>query len=131
MLNISNYLRSALLDEAIGGVAFTPDTNLRIRLFSTTLDRDGVGTELVADGYAFVEIDNDTTSFPLATDGAKANAVQFDFPTATADWDAILAVGIFDTDGNLYFYQNYSSPKYVLDTQIWTYSPGEITFDFS
>lgn len=131
MLNISNYLRNALLDECVGGVPFMPDDTLRIRLFSTTLTRDGVGTELSGDGYAYVEIDNDTTNFPLSDDGAKANAVQFDFPTATADWDAISSVGIFDTDGNLYFYQNYSSPKYVLESQIWTYSPGEITFDFS
>lgn len=130
MLNISNYLRDALLDEAVGGVAFTPDTSLRIRLFSTPLDRDGVGTELSGDGYAPVEVDNNTTNFPLASEGAKENAVQFDFDAATADWDAIEAVGIFDTDDNLYFFQNYSTPKTVLDTQIWTYSPGEITFTF-
>lgn len=130
-MNISNFLRNALLDASVGGVPFEPSETLEIRLFSTALDRDGVGTELSGDGYAPVEVDNDTTSFPLAADGAKENALQFEFATATADWDPIAAVGIFDADDNLYFFQNYSSPKFVLEDQIWTYSPGEITFDFS
>lgn len=131
MLNISNFLRNALLDSAVGGVPFAPAETLEIRLFSTALDRDGVGTELSGDGYAPVEIENNTTNFPLADEGSKENAVQFEFTAATADWDPILAAGIFDADGNLYFFQNYSSPKYIAESQIWTYSPGEITFDFS
>lgn len=130
-LNISNYLRNALLDEAIGGVNFTPAATLEIRLFSTTLDRDGAGTQLTNLGYAPVSVTNNTTNFPLADEGAKENAVQFEFPEAEENWDDILSVGIFDTSDNLYFYQNYGSPKTVENGQIWTYAPGEMTFDFS
>ena len=129
-MNISNYLRNRLLDEAIGGVNFVPAATLEIRLFSTTLDRDGAGTQLTNLGYAPFSFDNNTTNFPLTVLGTKENAVQFEFPEAEEDWDDILSVGIFDTDDNLYFFQNYSSPKTVDSGQIWTYSAGEISFDF-
>ncbi|HEX8248963.1 MAG TPA: hypothetical protein VF599_12370 [Pyrinomonadaceae bacterium] len=130
MLNISNFLRNKLLDKAVSGTNFTPATNLFIRLFTTTLDRDAVGTELDNLGYTPLQVTNNLTNFPAASAGAKENAVRFDFDPAEEDWDPVLAVGLFDASsgGNLYFYQNLDDALQIDDEQNLYFDIGDISF---
>ena len=130
-MNIGNYLRNALLNECLGGSAFAPSATLEIRLFSTALTAAGAGTEINNPGYAPKTINNDTTNFPVSSTGTKENAVQFDFDPAEEDWDDVLAIGLFDPSGNLYFYQNYSDPIEVLDTLYFYLAIGDISISFS
>ncbi|HEY0048191.1 MAG TPA: hypothetical protein VGB68_02820 [Pyrinomonadaceae bacterium] len=131
MLNISNYLRNKLLDKAVSGTNFTPGANLFIRLFTTPLDRDAVGTELDNLGYTPLQVANNLTTFPAASSGAKANAVRFDFEPAEEDWNPILSIGIFDasTAGNLYFYQNLDDALQIDDEQNLYFDIGDIQFE--
>ena len=133
MANISTYLRNKLLDKAVGAVDFTPAVNLYFRAFSTVLTAAGAGTELDGDGYEALEVENNPTNFPAAASGAKSNAVRFDFAPATADWDDILAIGVFDASsgGNLYYYQNLEDPLVILETENIYFDIGDIDFSIS
>ena len=132
MANISTYLKNKLLDKCVGAVNFTPAATLWIRLFSTDLTVAGTGTELSNPSYQALEIGNDTTTFPLAASGAKANAVRFDFDAAEEDWTAIEAVGLFDaeTGGNLYFFENLTAPIAVETGENLYFDIGDIEFSF-
>lgn len=137
---LGNYLRNAQSNQALGAVAWTPSATLELRLFSTALTAAGVGTELTNAGYERKTISNNTTNFPVTTTGVRSNAVQFDFAAAEEDWDgvtgdAIYSIGVFDTSGNLYFYQNYvddmgdPDPRIVYDGALFKLEIGamEIT----
>jgi hypothetical protein len=131
MSTIGNYLRDKLLNEAIGAVAFAPAATLEIRLFSTVLTAAGVGTEIANTGYARKTINNDTTNFPNSSTGSKTNAVRIDFDDATEDWDDILAVGLFDSANNLYFFKNLDAPVSIANTFHLYFDIGDLNFSLS
>ena len=131
MANISNYLRDKILNEVLGGTAFAPAATLYAKAFSTALNAAGAGTELAGSGYAPIEIANNTTNFPAQTDGSKELAVMHESAEASADWLDILAIGLFDGDGNLYFYENYGAPIEVLNGQKLRLNIGAIVVTLS
>ena len=130
-MNIGNYLRNSILNETIAGTGFVPADTLEIRLFSTTLTAAGVGTEITNAGYARKTISNDTTNFPTSTSGTKTNALRIDIDAATEDWDDVLAVGLFDEDDNLYFYENFPSAISILNGQNLFFDAGDISISLS
>lgn len=131
-MNISTFLRNKILDKTIGAVNFTSSPTLWIRLFSTDLTAAGTGTELANPSYAAKQIDNNLTNFPLSVDGAKANAVRFDFAVAGENWTAIEAVGLFDaqTGGNLYFFENLAAPIAIETGENLFFDIDDIQFSF-
>lgn len=107
----SDYLENKILDLILGGVAFAAPANVHFGLFTVSPSDAGGGTEVAGNGYARVSVANTLANFPAAVAGAKSNAAVITWPTATAPWGVVLAVGIFDAavGGNLLFWTTITS----------------------
>ena len=107
----SDYLENKLLDLILGNVSYTIPTTLYFALFTVAPSDSGGGTEVTGGSYARVAVTNNTTNFPAASGGSKGNGTAITWPTATASWGTVLAVGVFDaaSGGNLLFWTTISS----------------------
>lgn len=103
MSSFSDYLENELLDHVFGAAAFTAPSSIYVAAFTASPGDDDSGTEVTGGSYARVAVTNNATNFPAASGGAKSNANAITFPTATADWGTVVAVGLYDasTSGNL------------------------------
>lgn len=104
-MNITDYLRTALLNHALGVATFTPPTTVWAGLFAALPSTSaGGGTEVSAADYLRV-----ATTWNLAAVGSISNSLQIRFPASgltQSSWGAALGLGLFDapTSGNLLFY---------------------------
>lgn len=112
-MNISDFLRTALLNHALGVAPYTPPTTIWAALYITPPTSAGGGGEVSASGYARV-----TTSWEVASLGEIANLADIRFPAsgvALANWGTVNTLGLFDapTIGNLLFFGSLSAPVLV------------------
>jgi len=130
MAGKSDYLENKVLDFLLGGVSYTPPATVYIALFTAAPTDAGGGTEVSGGGYARVAVTNNTTNFPAASNGSKSNGTTITFPTATADWGTVVAVGIFDaaTNGNLLFWANLTTSKTIQNGDTAQFAAGSLTF---
>jgi len=130
MAGKSDYLENKILDFLLGGVSYTPPATVYIALFTAAPTDAGGGTEVSGGGYARVAVANNTTNFPTASNGTKSNGTTITFPTATADWGTVVAVGIFDaaTGGNLLFWANLTTSKTIQNGDTAQFAAGSLTF---
>lgn len=104
-MNISDYLRTALLNHALGVAAYTPPNTVWAGLYNTPPPTSaGGGTEVPATDYGRV-----LTSWGVASVGLISNSADIRFPASgvtLSNWGTVTAVGIFDSSsgGNLLFY---------------------------
>lgn len=107
--SFSDYTIKKILDHIFGATSYTPPTNLYAALFTVAPLNDGTGgTEVSGGSYARVTVANNTTNFPNATGAwpnqiVKKNGTLIQFPTATANWGTVVAMGFYDASsgGNL------------------------------
>ncbi len=103
------YWANHLLDLICGGSAFSAPANSFMALYTVSPGAGGPGTEASGGSYARSQNTNNSTTWPAASSGVKANGVAFTFTTATADWSSgsnMVAAALMDalTTGNeLYF----------------------------
>lgn len=113
----SDYLENLILDHVLGGGDFTRPASVHVALYSATPSDAGGGTEFSGDGYARVEVVNNTTNWPNASDNSnqKQNGVDIEFASATGNWGTASAFGIFDdlTTGNLLYWGDLSLSKLI------------------
>jgi hypothetical protein len=130
MAGKSDYLENKVLDLLLGGVSYTVPTTVYIALYTAAPTDAGGGTEVSGGGYARVAVTNNATNFPAASGGSKSNGTTITFPTATADWGTVVAVGIFDasTSGNLLFWANLTTSKTVQNGDTAQFASGSLTF---
>jgi hypothetical protein len=127
MGGISTYLKNKLLDAALG-TQYTKPTTVYVALYSAAPNADGGGTELTGNAYARATVTNNSTNWPNATAGAKANGAAITFPTATGAWDTATHWGIFDalTSGNLLWWGSLDSGVAAVDGSVLKFLTGEI-----
>lgn len=126
-LEASNYTKSNIANALFGKVTPALTTTLQLRLFSDTVDLDGVGTELTNTGYAALDITNNLTNFPLTTDGIKTNAVAFAMATLSEDSDEVVSAGIFDKDTDeLLFRKVFTTPFVIASGNYYNLAIGEL-----
>lgn len=121
MIEFSLTELNRIANDLFGGVDF------EIRAYSDTLQADGTGgTELTASGYSPIAVTNDTTNFPTATTGTRANAVVF---TKTFDAAAtIVSIGVFTSTGGFLARDVLATPLAVEAGQIWRFTVGSFSF---
>lgn len=110
MGQLTNYSLTSLIKHLSGMQAFTKPTTY-IGLFSTPpTSVENTGTELSGNGYARVTVGSTAWSISEA-DNLIYNNANIVFPRATANWSAVLAVGVFDaaTSGNLLWFTDIES----------------------
>ena len=133
--SFSNFFELELLDHAFGGASmpYSPPATLYLALYTGAPTDAGAGTECSGGSYARVSVTNNSTNWPAAAAGAKANGVAFEFPTATGDWGTCVAMGIFDavSGGNLLAWADLTVNKDVStgDTAKFPIGNIDITLD--
>jgi len=124
MAGFSDYLEDKVLDHVFGGVAYTQPTK-HVALYTVAPTDTGGGTEVSGGAYA-----RQTSTFNVSgTDPTTAtNAAAVEYPTATANYGTVVAVGIMDalTSGNLLAYANLTASKTVSSGDVFRFDAGDL-----
>jgi hypothetical protein len=135
MSNMSDYLEVNIRKHLFRTGSFTKPTVLGVALFTVTPSDSGGGTEVTGGSYARVDVPplDANWSAPDATGGLTANVAAITFPTATADWGTVVAVGIFDatSGGNLLFWGPLTANKVVSNGDTFSFAIGALTITFA
>lgn len=108
----TDYLEAKILNHLLRNTAWTIPTTQYFALFTAAPNDAGGGTEVSGGSYARVAVTCNTTNWNAPTTGGLCdNTGAITFPTATASWGNIVAVGMFDaaSGGNLEAYVTISS----------------------
>jgi len=123
-MSITDYYEGKIIEHMLRNQAFTPPATIYLALYTVAPTDTGGGTEVSGGGYA-----RQSFTLTAATAGSTSNSADIVFPTATADWGTIVAVGIFDaaTAGNLLWYGNLSTSKTVLNGDTFKILAGNLS----
>jgi hypothetical protein len=127
MANISNYYENTIINHMLRAASFTPPTTIYLALYTEAPTDAGGGTEVSGGSYA-----RQSFTLSAASGGATSNAADITFPTATANWGTIVAVGIFDasTSGNLLMWGNLTTSKTVNNGDTFKIAAGDLDISF-
>lgn len=123
----SNYLAGEILDDVFSGNAYTPPGTFYLALYTSAPTASGGGTELSGNGYA-----RQTVAF-TTTAQQSSNTAGVEFPTATADWGTIVAVGVFDSSssGNLLAFGNLTASKNIVSGDVLRIPAGDFDINLA
>tara|TARA_R100001443_G_scaffold54468_1_gene65904 strand:+ start:451 stop:831 length:381 start_codon:yes stop_codon:yes gene_type:complete len=123
----SNFLAGEILDDIFSGNAYTPPGTFYLALYTSAPTASGGGTELSGNGYA-----RQTVAF-TTTAQQSSNTAAAEFPTATADWGTIVAVGVFDasTSGNLLAFGNLTASKNIVSGDVLRIPAGDLDINLA
>ncbi len=125
MAGFSDYLEDKGLNHVFGGNAFTAPSTLHVALYTVAPTDTGGGTEVSGGGYT-----RKTATFTVSgTNPTQAsNTAAIEYPTATANYGTVVAVGIFDasSSGNLLAYANLTSSKVVSTGDVFRFNAGDL-----
>lgn len=126
MASMTDKCENMILDTLFRGQVLPLGTKLYVGLLTSQSNEITTGIEVSGGGYARVEIPRDllswagtqgagTTTASAGSSGITSNNVNITFPTPTADWGIVTAVGIYDTaSGGLQLvYAPLATPKTV------------------
>ena len=122
MAGFSNYLENKVVGHVFGGSAYTAPATLYVALYTSAPSDTGGGTEVSGGAYA-----RQTAAFTVTADTAS-NTSAIEYPTATANYGTVVAVGVFDasSSGNLLAYGNLTTSKTVSTGDVFRFNAGAI-----
>ena len=124
MSGFTDYLEDALLKHVFTNTAYTSPTTVYAALFTVAPSDTGGGTEVSGGAYA-----RQSMAFSVSgTDTLATNSAAVEYPTATANYGPVVAVGIFDasTSGNLLAYANLTTSKTVSTGDVFRFNAGDV-----
>ena len=125
MSGFSDYLEDKVLDHVFGGNAFTAPTTLYVALYTVAPSDTGGGTEVSGGAYA-----RQTGTFTVSGTNptTASNTAAIEYPTATANYGTVVAVGILDASsgGNLLAYSTLDSSKVVSSGDVFRFNAGDL-----
>ena len=125
MAGFSDYLEDKVLDHVFGGTAYTAPTTLYVALYTVAPTDTGGGTEVSGGGYV-----RKTAAFTVSgtRPTTASNSAAVEYPTATANYGTVVAVGIFDalSGGNLLAYANLDTSKVVSTGDVFRFNAGDL-----
>lgn len=125
MAGLTDAYENQLREHLVGKAAWTMPSAIYLALFTTAPDDAGTGgVEVTGGAYA--------RKLTVGTDwaaGGGSNATELIFPTATADWGTVVAVGLYDaaTAGNLLAFGAVSPSVAVLTNQSARFNIAALT----
>lgn len=130
-MSFSNYLENAVLNHVFGGTPFTVPTTLYVGLSTTSINDTGVVTEPSGSGYARVAVANNTTNFPITSNGVKNNATIVTFPESIGNWGTITDFFIADasTAGNILIANAVNVQKLITEGDTVLFGANSITIN--
>lgn len=125
----SNFLELKLLDHVLGNTSYSAPATVYIALYTAAPSDTGGGTEVSGGSYARAAVTNNTTNWPNASGGSKANGADITFPTASGSWGTVTHWGAFDasTSGNLLYWGDVSPSKSVGTGDTPKFGTGSLT----
>jgi hypothetical protein len=125
MAGFSDYLEDKVLEHVFGGNAYSAPSTLYVALYTSAPSDTGGGTEVSGGGYV-----RKTSTFNVSGTNptTASNAGAIEYPTATANYGTVVAVGIFDasSSGNLLAYANLSASKVVSTGDVFRFNTGDL-----
>ena len=125
MAGFSDYLEDKVLDHVFGGTAYTAPTTLYVALYTVAPTDTGGGTEVSGGAYA-----RQTAAFTVSgiNPTTASNSAAIEYPTATANYGTVVAVGVFDASsgGNLLAYANLDTSKVVSTGDVFRFNTGDL-----
>ena len=125
MAGFSDYLENKVLEHVFENSAYTAPSTLYAALFTVAPSDTGGGTEVSGGGYV-----RRTAAFTVSgTNPTTAtNGSAIEYPTATAGYGTVVAVGVFDasSSGNLLAYANLDSSKVVSTGDVFRFNAGDL-----
>ena len=125
MAGFSDYLENKVLEHVFENSAYTAPSTLYAALFTVAPSDTGGGTEVSGGGYV-----RKTAAFTVSgTNPTTAtNGSAIEYPTATAGYGTVVAVGVFDasSSGNLLPYANLDSSKVVSTGDVFRFNAGDL-----
>lgn len=141
MAALSDYLENKLIDWLLRGQTFTPPATVYVGLFTVTPGETGGGTEVTGGSYARVAVTSalanwagtqsaGSTVASSGTGGTTSNNGVVTFPTPSAGWGTVVAIGLFDasTTGNLLIYGALSSSQTINTGNAVTFPAAALSF---
>ena len=129
MAGFSDYLEDKVLDHVFGGVAYTQPTK-HVALYTVAPTDTGGGTEVTGGSYA-----RQTGAFTVSGTNptTASNSAAIEYPTATANYGTVVAVGILDASsgGNLLAYANLDTSKSVTTGDVFRFDTGDLDITLS
>lgn len=128
----TNYGEEVFLKHFFTSQSYSKPSNYFIALFTAVTDKEaGTVTEVSGGGYARQAISSSTGFTWDGTNRRIQNASAITFPTATANWGTITAIGIYDasTGGNLLAVINLEQSKTVNSGDSLTIPAGELRIE--
>ena len=122
MAGFSNYLENKVVGHVFGGAAYTAPSTLYVALYTSAPSDTGGGTEVSGGAYV-----RKAAAFTISADTAS-NTSAIEYPTATANYGTVVAVGVFDasSSGNLLAYGNLTTSKTVSTGDVFRFNAGAI-----
>lgn len=129
MAGKSDFLEAAILDVIFGLDTYTSEATLYVGLYTANPTDAGGGTEVAGGSYARVAVTNDNTEWSR-TGNVVENLNSIVFPTASALWGVVTAVGIFNaaSAGDLLFWGALTAPKTVESGDTINFAAGQLQF---
>lgn len=123
-MSFSNYLETKVLDHVFGGTAYTAPSTLYLALYTADPSDTGGGTEVSTSGTAYAR---QTVAF-TTSGNTTSNTSAVEFPTATANYGTVVAVGVFDalTGGNLMAYAGLTVDKTIETGDVFRVPAGDL-----
>lgn len=131
---LTNFAEAALLNHLLGGVTYTPPSNIYFACFTSAASDATPGSEPAANtGYERVMVGNSLTSFPSSTAQSKSLNVQLDFNQAVGNQGPIVGIGAFDaaTSGHLLARWEFDQPVSVLTGNALSLPAGSLSLVFA
>lgn len=126
MAALTNFAENKLIDALMRAQALGAPATWHVGLFTAAPNDAGGGTEVTGGNYARVAVTAGltqwagtqgagTTTASSGTNGTTSNNAAITFPTPTANWGTVVAMGIFDasTGGNLWVFTALTANKTV------------------
>jgi len=125
MAGFSDYLEDKVLDHVFGGTSYTAPGTLYVALYTVAPTDTGGGTEVSGGAYV-----RKTATFNVSgtSPTTATNAAAIEYPTATANYGTVVAVGILDASsgGNLLAYANLTTSKTVSTGDVFRFDAGDL-----
>jgi hypothetical protein len=125
MAGFSDYLEDKVLKHVFGGSAYTAPGTLYAALYTVAPTDTGGGTEVSGGGYV-----RQSSAFTVSGTNptTASNTAAVEYPTATANYGTVVAVGIFDasSSGNLLAYGNLTASKVVSTGDVFRFNTGDL-----
>lgn len=130
----SAFFENKALDNVLGSpnTAYVAPGTVYIALSTATFSTASTGTsmsEVTGGSYARVTVTNNTTNWPAASAGSKANGAVFTFPAATAAWGTVQSFYIVDalSGGNILYGADLTTSRTINNGDTASFAVGAIT----